>query len=153
MPTRVAMTYKITIDKPREVVFDYIANLSNDPVWRSEVDRMDVQGPVEDLGTVAVECSTLFGGLKKTVTPTETKVFDRPVRVRFETVGDHPSWLESTRELRDLGPGRTEMTYRLSLDAPGDGLLGKASAALIKALYQPRLPGYLRTLKTRLEAA
>ncbi len=153
MPTRVAMTKKITIDKPREVVFDYIADLSNDPVWRTEVDRMEVRGPVEALGAVAVEYSTLFGGLMKTVTPTETKVFDRPFRVRYETVDDHPSWLESYRELRELGPEQTEMTYRLSFDVAPDGLRGRAYAALLKALYQPRLPGYLHALKTRLEAA
>lgn len=47
MPTRVAMARKIAIDKPREVVFEYIADLGKDPVWRTEFDRMEVRGPVE----------------------------------------------------------------------------------------------------------
>ncbi len=153
MPTTVVMTHKITIDKPREVVFDYVSDLTNDPKWRTEVDVMDVQGPVDAVGTIAVEYSTLFLGLKKTVTTTVTKEFERPSHVRFETLEDDPTWLESYRETRDLGDDRTEMIYRLSFDVAADGLLGKVSAFVLKALYEPRLPKYLRLLKTQLEAA
>lgn len=86
------------------------------------------------------------------MTPTETKTLQRPVQVRYETTEDHPTWLESFRELRDLGNGHTEMTYRLSFDVAQDGLLGKVVAKIIKTLYEPRLPKYLRKLKDLLEA-
>ena len=109
--------------------------------------------PVEAIGTVAVEGATLFGGLMQTVTPAETKVFDRPARVRCEPIDDHPSWLESFRGLRALGPDQTEMTCRLSFDVAPDGFRGKACAALLKALCQPRSPGCLHAVKARLEAA
>lgn len=63
MPTRIDMTHKISINRPAEVVFDYMSDLTNDPKWRSEVNRMDVQGPVDAEGTIAIEYSTLFAGL------------------------------------------------------------------------------------------
>lgn len=152
MPTLVSMNHKITINRPVEVVFDYISDLTNDPKWRSEVDRMDVQGPVDAEGVLTIEYSTLFGGLLKTVTPTLTKTLERPVRVIWETPEDHPTWLESIRELRDLGDGRTEMSYHLSFDVPQTGLKGNVIAKILNMLYEPRLPKYMRKLKELLEA-
>ena len=151
MSTLVSMSHTITIDKPVEVVFDYVSDLTNDPKWRSEVDRMDVQGPVDEEGVLTIEYSTLFAGLMKTVTPTLTKSLEHPVRAVWETTEDHPTWLESVRELRDLGDGRTEMTYNLSFDIPQKGFRGSVIAKILNMLYKPRLPKYMRKLKELLE--
>lgn len=113
---------------------------------------MDGQGPVDEEGVLTIEYSTLYCGLMKTVTPTLTKTLERPLRAVWETTEDHPTWLESVRELRDLGDGRTEMTYHLSFDIPQQGLKGRVIAKILNKLYEPRLPNYMRKLKELLEA-
>lgn len=145
------MNHRITINAPRAVVFEFVTDVSKDPLWRTEVDRMDVQGPIEE-GTLAVEYSTLFGGLMKTVTPTLIQSLKPDRLAVFVTPDSHPTWLESHRELNDLGNGRTEMVYRLSFDVPQDGFFGAIYAKFLKTLYEPRMPKYLQTLKRLVEA-
>ena len=151
MPTRVLMNHKIVINASRANVFAFITDLSKDPKWRTEVDRMDVQGPIEE-GTVAVEYSTLFGGLMKTVTPTVIKTLKPDSLAVFVTPEDHPMWLESYRELTDLGDERTEMIYRLSFDVEPSGVFGAIYANVLKTLYEPRMPKYMENLKNLIEA-
>jgi Polyketide cyclase / dehydrase and lipid transport len=152
MPTRMKLMNSVMIDAPREVVFDYISDIANDPKWRNEVDRMDVQGPIEP-GTLAVEYSTLFRPFVKTVTPTRITVLERPDVVAFETDPDVEPWLISHRSLKAVGENRTELTYRLETDLPPGGSSGKFYRWLMVRLYGPRLPRYLQTLKTIIETA
>jgi hypothetical protein len=69
MPTRISMKHSVVINAPIQAVFAFVSDLSKDPLWRSEVDRMEFDGPNE-VGTLVVEYSTMLGGLTKTVTPT-----------------------------------------------------------------------------------
>jgi len=151
MTTRVTMEHRISFDAQQSNVYAYITDLSKDPLWRTEVNRMDVRGPIQE-GTIAVEYSTLFGGLMKTVTPTLIKTLRPNSLAVFTTPEDHPAWLESYRELNDLGNGRTEMIYRLSFDVIQSGVIGAAYAKLLKTLYEPRIPKYLNNLKQLIEA-
>ena len=112
---------------------------------------MDVQGPTQ-LGTLAVEYSTLFRPFVKTVTPTRIVTLDRPNVVAFETDSDIDPWLISHRSLVDLGDARTRMTYRLETNLPPSGWFGKTYLWLMQRLYAPRLPRYLQKLKTIIEA-
>jgi hypothetical protein len=76
---------------------------------------------------------------------------DSPKLVIFETPDGHPTWLESYRELTNLGDGRTEMIYRLSSDIAHSGMIGAFYAKVLKMIYEPRLPKYLKTLKGLME--
>ncbi len=111
---------------------------------------MEVQGPIQE-GTVAIEYSTLFGGLMKTVTPTLVQTLKPNSLAVFVTPEGHPTWLESHRELRDLGGGHTELAYRLSFDVAQGGVIGVIYAKVLKTLYEPRIPKYLRHLKELIE--
>jgi hypothetical protein len=50
------MRDSIVIDAPAAKAFDFISDGNNDPLWRTEVDRMDVQGE-RQLGTLMIEYS------------------------------------------------------------------------------------------------
>lgn len=151
MPTRVSMINKIEINAPQDKVFDYISNVGNDPKWRTEVDRMDVQGPIE-VGTLVVEYSTLFGPFVKTVTPTFITELNHPNDVSFETSDGVKPWLLSHRSVRAISSDRAVFTYKLESDLPLSGTPGKIFRALMLKLYGPRLPKYLITLKDILES-
>lgn len=152
MPTRVTMFHKITINAPQAVVYSFVIDPSKDPLWRTEVDKMEVQGPIQE-GTTTIEYATLFGGLMKTVTPALIKTLKPNSLAVFVTPEGHPTWLESHRELRDLGDGRTEFAYRLSFDVAQGGVIGAIYAKLLKTLYEPRVPKYQRKLKELIEAS
>ncbi|WP_371170503.1 SRPBCC family protein [Aliiroseovarius sp. 2305UL8-7] len=152
MPTRMKLVNSIVINAPIETVFDYISDISKDPNWRNEVDKMEVDGSIE-VGTLATEYSTLFRPFVKTVTPTRIKVLDRPNVVAFETDPGVDPWLVSHRSLKALRLDRTEVTYRLETDLPPSGTFGKLYLALMTRLYGPRLPRYLLTLKKKIESS
>lgn len=103
----------IVINKPVKEVFDFITNGKNDPLWRSEVDKMDVKGPVE-LGTIWVEYSTFFKFFH-TVTTTKIVELDAPYKAVFETVKDEV-WLKSTRTFKELSNNKTMFNYVLEYD-------------------------------------
>lgn len=151
MPSAIRFESVIDIDAPRDLTFDFVSDLSNDPLWRSEVDRMEVRGAIE-VGTVAVEYSTLFMGLMKTVTPTVIATLERPHLCVFETPANAEPRLVSRRQLRSRGENRTEFVYRLETELRWGGVAGAMGAKLLEALYRPRLPRYLNTLKTLVEA-
>lgn len=151
MPTRMSIVNKIEIDAPQDKVFDYISSVGNDPKWRSEVDRMDVQGPIE-VGTLVIEYSTLFGPFVKTVTPTFITELNHPSEVSFETGEGVEPWLLSYRSVEAVSSERSVLTYRLESDLPLSGVPGKILRALMLRLYGPRLPKYLITLKDILES-
>ena len=151
MPTRMKLVNSIEVNAPVETVFDYISDIAKDPNWRSEVDKMEVDGPIE-IGTLATEYSTLFRPFVKTITPTRIKILEQPNVVAFETDPGVEPWLISHRSLKALGPERTEMTYRLEADLPPGGLVGKLYLALMVRFYGPRLPQYLQQLKSIIEA-
>ena len=152
MSVRMKFENTIEINAPIQNVFDYISDVANDTSWRSEVDRMDVQGEIK-VGTLAIEYSTLFGPFVKTVTPTRIVILESPHKVVYETEASVEPWLTSRRYLKEINPNCTLMTYQLESDLPASGVIGKLYNVLMKKLYGPRLPKYLNELKRILEAA
>jgi hypothetical protein len=108
------MRDSVEIWKRPQDVFVFVSNGSNDPKWRTEVDRMDVSGPVR-LGTEWIEYSTFFK-LFHTVTPVSVRELDPPKRVVVETPDQHPAWLRSVREVQAIGDQRSRFAYELAFD-------------------------------------
>lgn len=113
MDNRITMRDSIEIWKRPQDVFVFVSDGSNDPKWRTEVDRMDVSGPVK-LGTEWIEYSTFFKWFH-TVTPVSVKELDPPKRVVVETPDEHPAWLRSVREVQAIDQ-RSRFAYELAFD-------------------------------------
>ena len=151
MSTRVTMRETIEVRRPALEVFGFVSDGTNDPQWRTEVDRMEVSGPVA-LGTKWTEYSTFFK-LFHTVTPVVIKELDRPKRVMVETPDQHPAWLRSIREVESLDGQRSRVTYELAFDL---ALMKQMSpvlppATLVSSWYARRIRRYLRNAKRILE--
>lgn len=147
MSKKVSMSESIIINAAPEKLFDYMVDGNNDPKWRTEVDRMDVQGALEE-GTIMVEYSSFYKFLH-TVTPTEIKTLNRPSKLILETPDNHPSWLRSIRTIEPLGDGKSKFTYELafSLDAMKQIMPFTPPVNLVTMWYSPRIKKYLKNLK------
>src|SRR5712691_12466272 len=111
---RISIEKSVVINATAEQVFAFISNGSNDPRWRTEVDRMDVQGPTEP-GTQMVEYSTFFRWFH-TVTPTVIETLQSPTRFVLQTPDTHPDWLRSTRTVEPVDSQTSRFVYRLEFD-------------------------------------
>lgn len=151
MSNNVRMKESITINASADKIFEYVTNGNNDPKWRTEVDRMDVQGETK-IGTVMVEYSSFYKFLH-TVTPTEIKVLDRPNKIILETPDTHPNWLQSIREIKILNSTECIVFYELafSLDSMKQIMPFTPPAKLVAMWYRPRMKKYLKNLKNILE--
>jgi hypothetical protein len=114
MPQRVSMRESIEIARHPQDVFDFVSVGTTDPTWRTEVDRMEVSGPVA-LGTQWEEFSSFFRFFH-TVTPVTVIALDPGRRVVVQTPPGHPSWLQSIREVEPLSDGSSRFTYQLAFD-------------------------------------
>jgi hypothetical protein len=105
------MRESIAIDTADTAVFDFIGDGNNDPLWRAEVDRMDVQGERE-LGTLMIEYSSFFRFLH-TVTPTRSSS-SRRQRGRARDAGTNPTWLRSIRTVERISDTSSRFKLRLA---------------------------------------
>ncbi|MBI1789723.1 MAG: SRPBCC family protein [Acidobacteria bacterium] len=146
------MRASIDVDCDQRSVFDFVSDGRNDPGWRTEVDRMDVAGPVA-LGAQWMEYSTFFKVLH-TLTPVVIKELDPPKRVMVETPAQHPFWLRSVREVQAIDDQRSRLTYELAFDL---SLLRQITPILppgwfVAKWYARRIRRYLRNAQRILES-
>lgn len=152
MSARVVMRQNIEVRRRAHDVFAFVSDGSNDPRWRTEVDRMDVAGPVA-LGTQWMEYSTFFKALH-TLTPVVIKELDPPRRVMVETPDQHPFWLRSIREVQAMDDQRSRLTYELAFDL---SLFRQITPILppgwlVAKWYARRIRRYLRNAQRILES-
>lgn len=136
----------VTIDQPLEAVFTYISNYENDPQWRAGVTRMD-QSPkgAAQLGTVTREVLKAMGRSNETLAKVVEYEVNRKIAFKsFRAEVPVDGW----RAVESVDGG-TRFTYYLHMDL--NGMYGLMSP-IILWMFQTRLDGDLKTLKTVLEA-
>ncbi len=152
MLKNITLLQSIEIRASAEKVFDYISNLSNDPLWRPEVTKMDVQGELRS-GTVIIEYITIYKFFH-IVTPTVVKVLDRPNKFVVETPPGHPTWVECIRTVSNTAPGDSIFTVQLSFSLNNLKQIFPIipPALFVNMWYKPRMRGYMNNLKKILES-
>ena len=148
---KVELQDTIVIEKSAEEVFAFVSDGNNDPLWRSEVDEMDVQGDIA-AGTLLMEYSSFFKFMH-TVTPTYITEFEAPKRIIMETPGDQV-WLRSTRQVESLGSNQSKFIYELAFDLEltRQMLPITLPVKLVARSYSRRIRRYLNTAKQLIEA-
>jgi hypothetical protein len=153
MGTRISITKSVVIEAAPEEVFAFISDGTRDPSWRTEVDRMDVQGPTQ-LGTQMVEYSTFFRWFH-TVTPTVIETLQAPARFVLQTPASHPDWLRSTRTVEAAGGQASRFNYQIEFDI---STMKQASpvvppATVVSLWYARRVKRYLNNAKRLIETS
>lgn len=126
------------LDRPPEVVFDYIADVRNELSWQKDMKRAEkiTEGPVGD-GTVFETDYRLFGPMRLTL-----EDMRRPQHLVF--VGEGPRmWM---RFVLDVAPKDAGSTVRFQLDMRPRGVLSPLAPLLRLGLPRElaKRPGQFR---------
>lgn len=141
----------ITIDRPRDEVWDFMSDPDNIPVYNSNISEFAQESPGErakgtrDRGTVRVAGKRL--DFVTEITEYEPGV--RQVTRSVEAPMDMAWTLEMSME--DAGEGRTTVTFHQEVDQLG-GFFGKLGDALVTRMYSKDVRANLEKAKEILEA-
>jgi hypothetical protein len=151
MSTRISLTESIVINTGPELIFDYISNVSNDPYWRPEVEKMEMQGETK-LGAMIVEYIRIYRFFR-IITPTQVLVLERPHTFVVETPPDYPAWVQCIRKVKALGPGTSEFSVKLSFSLDNIKQISPIvpPGGIVRLWYKPRMKRYMRNIKRILE--
>ena len=127
----------VTIDRPIEDVFAYLADGTNNPHWRSGVVSIERASGDDGLGTTYRQVLTGPGG-RKIAGDYEVTGYERPHRLRFKVTAG-PARPTGEVTLATTGAGRTRVTFTLDLQPTGvmrlmSAMIGKTMRAEVEQL-------------------
>lgn len=110
--------HTVTIKRPAEEVFDYVADGTNNSRWRPSVTDVELAG-----GTPGTAGATWRQGMKgpggrRIAGDYRVTVADRPSRLSFEVIAG-PARPTGTYTFRPDGAGATAVTFSLDLQPTG----------------------------------
>jgi len=137
----------IDIDRPAGLVFDYLADASNNTAWQGGQERcVWTSEPPIRVGSTYEQEARFLG--KRIVSSFEVVEFEPGVRIRIKTTGGTMP-IDVTREVRARPDGMASVNATVRGDPPGLlGLLGP----LMRLLVQSSVRKDYARLKTILEA-
>ena len=138
----------ITIDRPLEQVFDFLADGENDRLFSKRILEIanTTPGPV-GVGTVYRSKARDFG---RTATHEfEITALERPHRIRWRELSTGPIVVsDGGYELRPSGDV-TELTFHGDLEGHG---IGKLMLPVVSSRVRAGLPAYVQTIKETIES-
>jgi uncharacterized membrane protein len=140
--------HELVINAPREQVWDYITNPDNYTLFFSGITRWEVEGR-KKRGCGARYRMLLRVGSADIGGLVEVVEFEEPGDMAWTSVlgvDQRGRW-----RLREHGPNRTSVMFRLSYHAPG-GILGWLSDQLSAPIVRSRLHATLENLKRHIES-
>lgn len=139
----------ITIDRPVEAVFDFLAHGENDKLFSKrilEIARTTDGDP--GVGTVYRSKARDFG--RVAVHDFEISEFVRPTRIRWRELSKGPVVVaEGGYELRAVGDGATELTFFGDLEGQG---VGKLMLGFVASRVRAGFPEFAQSIKQTVEA-
>ncbi len=139
---------ELVINAPRENVWAYITDPANYTVFFSGITRWDVEGR-QKRGCGARYRMLMRVGSAQVGGLVEVVEFDEPGDMAWTSVmglDQRGRW-----RLRERGPNRTSVMFRLSYHAPG-GLLGWLSDQLSAPMVRGNIRSMLENLKRHIES-
>jgi hypothetical protein len=152
MAEEVEIRREIIINAPQQKVFDFVSNYHNDSQWRSEVDRFEMDGPLET-GVRVTEYASFEG--TEIITPSIVTERTSPVRSVCETPADHANHLLSVRVVEPVTADTSNFIYELTFDRDTmkSVMAEVPPTPAVTAWYGAQVDTYLATLKGILEAS
>jgi len=139
---------ELVVNAPREVVWDYVTNPDNYTLFFSGITRWDVEGR-RKRGCGARYRMLMRVGSAEVGGLVEIVEFEEPGDMAWTSVlgvDQRGRW-----RLREHGPNRTSVMFRLSYHAPG-GLLGWLSDQLSAPMVRNNIHHTLENLKRQIES-
>ncbi len=136
----------VTINRPREEVFDYLTDPENQTTWQSGLQEFESDSKEPQVGDRARGTVKVAG--KKLRWEAETIQVQRPERIVYRSV-EAPFAFELSFKLVDRS-GSTEVMHEGSTESMG-GFFGKLADPLVARMYQRDMDSNLANLKAILE--
>lgn len=142
----------ILVNKKAESVFDFFANPSNDNLWRTEINKSTLDGPLQ-VGVTVYEYSYLSKKVPNNLIELKCVQYDKNKLAIFETPDTANFYLRSNRQLQAISDNTIEIIYMLEFDFNlVKYALGFALPKFIVSLKaKSDMKKYLNRLKTILE--
>lgn len=138
---------RITISRPREEVYDYLARPENQTVWQSNLVEFAADWKDQpDVGERSKGAVRVAG--KRVSWTTEITEAQRPERLAFRSV-EAPFPFAFAYDLSG-DSGTTEVTYRGSTESMG-GFFGRIADPIVARMYERDMRANLENLKALLE--
>jgi uncharacterized membrane protein len=140
---------QLVVNAPRQVVWDHVTNPAHYTSFFSGITRWDVEGR-RKRGCGARYRMLMKVGSAEVGGLVEVVEFDEPADMAWTSVlglDQRGRW-----RLRERGPNRTSVLFRLSYHAPG-GLLGWISDHLSSPIVDRHVRATLETLKRQIESS
>lgn len=143
----------IGVNKDAASAFAFFANPANDHLWRTEINKSMVQGPLQ-AGATVVEYAYLSKKAANHLLKFQCVQFENNKLAIFETGHNAPFYQKSQRRVKAVSATATELVYTLDFDinvvkfALGFNL----PRFLVAWKANSDLKKYLRQLKKQLES-
>jgi hypothetical protein len=142
----------IIINKNVQTVFTFFANPSNDNLWRSEINKSTLDGPLQ-VGVTINEYSYMSKKVPNNLIELKCVQFDIDNLAIFQTPDNAVFYLRSKRQVKAISDNVTEVIYAIEFDINivkyALGFALPKFLVSLKAAYD--LKKYLVRLKTTLE--
>ena len=138
----------ITIDRPIEAVFDFLADGENDKLFSKRIIEIakTTPGPA-GVGTVYRSRAKDFG--RTSTFEFEITVFERPARIHWHQLSKGPVLVDGGYEFSPAGDSSTELTFFSDLQGRG---FGKLILWAIVSRAKAGLPAFAQSIKETIEA-
>jgi SAM-dependent methyltransferase len=141
------VTSSITIDRPAAEVFDFIADMANNPLWQQGQESCEwTSEPPLQVGSTYAQRARFLG--RTIESGFEVTELEPGQRIRIVATSG-PMDIDVTREVRPAGPDRCEVSAVVAGDPPG--LMKRAGGAVDKMVERSVAADY-RHLKEIMEA-
>jgi hypothetical protein len=150
-PIDVMATIEVASDA--QTVFNFLANYTNDPRWRAEIQDVQLSTPSVGEKTQITEISFLSKKVPRHVSLLQCVALQPGRAITSEATAASPFWSRNVREVEPLPGGRTRVTYRIEFDpAVVKHGLGFALPRFVVHFYtKTTMKKYLAVLKGILE--
>ncbi|TAF76118.1 MAG: hypothetical protein EAZ53_04245 [Bacteroidetes bacterium] len=108
-------TGTVLVTQKAENVFNYFANPSNDNLWRSEINKSTLNGPLQ-LEVKVSEYSYLSKKIPNNLIELKCIHFDKNNLAIFETSNSAQFYLKTERNVKAISNNITEIIYSITFD-------------------------------------
>lgn len=123
MTTTITMTNKklirtsgtILVNRNVERVFDFLVNPGNDNLWRTEINKSILNGPLQE-GVTVSEYSYLSKKAPDNLIELQCVQYEKNKLAIFETSEKSGFYLRSERQVKIISDTTTEINYQLEFD-------------------------------------
>jgi uncharacterized protein YndB with AHSA1/START domain len=143
----IVIEHSITVDRPAEAVFDYLADPAHYVEWQPAVERAAVVGD-GDLGPGSRVRVLVRGPAGPVEAEAEITTFERPRRLALRTLSG-PARAVAECDLGQTDTGGTNVHLKLQLELTGFLRFGEG---MVRDRLGRELPTLLEDLRARIEA-